>query len=700
MSVLKIETCTMPAADLGPENPLPAIWAQSDLHARPALGDEIPAAERAGFGWGAVHSPLPYRLQDGYGRRRRPRAFQAVVLENEHLRATFLPEIGGRLWSLVRQADGRELLARNPVFQPCNLAIRNAWVSGGVEWNLGWTGHWPLTCEPLFAAAFRLPDGTPGLRMWEWERVRQLPFRIDAWLPAGSPVLLVRVAVHNPHRRTTPLYWWSNAAVEVHPRTRVIVPATSALANDYLKGLVLVGVPRHDGVDHTYPAGSPRSRDFFYRIPPEERPWIAALDETGSGPFQTSTGRLRWRKLFTWGSGAGGRRWQRFLGTPDYIEIQAGLAPTQAHHVPLPPGETWSWIEAYGACAADAAVVHGDDWDAARQAVAAAIEAVVPRASLEAVHTAADTWAARPPAELLRLGSGWGALEELRRRRAGEPPLAPKGIFFPADSLGAGQQPWRTLLEEGLFPESDPAEPPAGYMVQEEWRQLLAQALEHPGGRNWSALFHHGVMLWIAGRQAEAETAWRESLRRRDNPWAAYALGAAAQAAGRGREAVAWLERAHAARPDSPALAIPCLTALVTEGEHARALAAISALPGTVRALDRVRLIEGRALLGTGRLDELEALLADPPTPADLREGETELSDLWFGLHETRAARAQGAPLDDAQRARVRARHPVPPALDFRMNPGTDAATGPAKTTPPRDPAAKERETEAIQAVC
>ena len=60
--------------------------------------------DKENLGWGFPPSILPYRLQDGFNRDRRPRAFQAAVLENEHLRAVFLPELGGHLWSLVSKA--------------------------------------------------------------------------------------------------------------------------------------------------------------------------------------------------------------------------------------------------------------------------------------------------------------------------------------------------------------------------------------------------------------------------------------------------------------------------------------------------------------------------------------------------------------------------------------------------------------------
>ena len=41
----------------------------------------------------------------------------------------------------------RELLFNNPIYQPANLALRNAWLAGGIEWNVGQFGHSFLTCS-------------------------------------------------------------------------------------------------------------------------------------------------------------------------------------------------------------------------------------------------------------------------------------------------------------------------------------------------------------------------------------------------------------------------------------------------------------------------------------------------------------------------------------------------------------------------
>ncbi|MDY5231128.1 MAG: DUF5107 domain-containing protein [Eubacteriales bacterium] len=47
-----------------------------------------------------------------------------------------MPEFGGQLWSLWDKKLSRKLLYVNSAFQPANLAIRNAWFSGGKEHNM------------------------------------------------------------------------------------------------------------------------------------------------------------------------------------------------------------------------------------------------------------------------------------------------------------------------------------------------------------------------------------------------------------------------------------------------------------------------------------------------------------------------------------------------------------------------------------
>lgn len=337
----------LPAASLGPVNPLPPLASLQEIHDVENL-DELPADLAAGIRYGRLGSTLPYLLQDSYDRALIPRPLPALVLENDRLRATVLPGLGGRLYSLWDKESSRELLFRNPVFQPANLALRNAWFAGGVEWNLGSTGHTTLTCSPMHAGTVPGPDGSPVLRLWEWERTRDLVYQVDFWLPPGSAFLFVGVRVRNPWPHDVPAYWWSNIAVPQTPDTRILVPAKEAWHFDYTRRLSLVPVIE----DLLRPMRHTDAADFFFEIPDGERPWIAIVDGSGNGLIQASTSRLRGRKLFVWGEGPGGRRWQEWLAPGadghGYCEIQAGLARTQLEHLPLPGHTSWDWLEAYG----------------------------------------------------------------------------------------------------------------------------------------------------------------------------------------------------------------------------------------------------------------------------------------------------------------------------------------------------------------
>ncbi|MFD4659545.1 DUF5107 domain-containing protein [Kitasatospora sp. NPDC058444] len=585
---------------------------------------------RRNLAYGLPDTLLPYTRQSGYDRVRAERELPCVVLENETLTATFLPSLGGRLWSLVHRPTGRELLHRNRILQPANLALRDAWLAGGVEWNLGATGHWPLTCEPLHAVRVSAPDGTPGLRMYAFERLRRLVLRMDTWLPAGSPVLYVRIAVHNPAPTETPVYWWSNIAVPEDRDVRVLGPADHAFHCDYVSDLRRVPFPQVDGADRSYPGRVARAADYFLDLPGGERPWIAALDATGAGLVQTSTARLRGRKLFCWGTGTGGRHWQEWLSGPDsaYLEIQAGLARTQLEHLPMPAGATWSWTEAYGLLKADPEAVHGS-WEDARAAAGEALDQLLPPLELELADARGGGFGA--PEEVLSEGGGWAALEI----EAGALPASP---LLPFGEPAAAQEPWRQLLKTGTLPVCDP---PAEPVTGAHWRLLL-----EGDAADWHALYQLGLLRLAAGERESAREAFERSAAVQASPWALRSLAFLTP----DRSAAADLMcSAHRLRPELRELTIEVLESLRRAERPAEALALIERLSPADRAHGRIRLAEAEAAYTCGDDDRVRRLLAEGIQVDTMREGEVSLDTLWLAVHPGT---------------------PVPPQYDFRMADG------------------------------
>ncbi len=668
MSELRFEPFPIPAATLGRENPLPHLASQRDIHADVAADASVPEEIRRQIGYGKVNGCLPYGMQDSYNRIRKPRAFRAAVLENETLRATFLPELGGRLWSLIHKPTGRELLFANPVFQPANLAIRNAWFSGGVEWNIGMIGHTPLTCSPLFAARVRTDDGTPVLRLYEWERIRQVPYQIDAWLPDGSAFLFVRVRILNPHDTDCPMYWWSNMAVPEAPGTRILVPASSAYRLDYKNGMTDIPIPHQLGTDISYPTRIDRSVDYFFNIPKGNRPWVASLDRAGAGLIQTSTPRLRGRKLFVWGTCPGGRRWQEFLSVPGqaYVEIQAGLARTQAECLPMPAGAEWAWLEAYGLMQADPAAVHDEAWEPAWRSVQDRLDRALRPGFLEQELDRTAAMADRPPEAIAQRGSGWGALERRRREKAGIRPFCGAAMPFDNPSLGNAQKPWLQLLDTGNLPAAAPDDGPGAWLTQPEWRSLLEASVRNDAGDHALAWLHLGAMRHQANDLAGARAAWERSLTLGRTPWALRNLAILARNEKRLPEAAALIAEAQRLAPANLPLAIECGDLLLKAGRPEAWLDRLGAMPSPIRHAGRIQVLEIKALVELGRYDEAERMLLGDLVVEDLREGENALTEIWFDLQARRLAAGEQSPVTDTHRARARKEHPLPRHLDFR----------------------------------
>ena len=632
MTSITVSSRALRTATLGPDGTLPLLGPLPETPYDPAAGA---AAGLGDISYGYPPSLHPYTAQDGYGRSLEEREVTTVVLENELLRAVFLPDWGGRLWELFDKRSGKQLLHTPGTLQLANFALRNAWFAGGIEWNIGTRGHSPTTCAPLHHGIVRGPDGQDVLRFWEYERLRGVVFQVDAWLPEDSPVLFVSVRVGNTQDHDVPLYWWSNAAVPQTEGSRVIAPAATAYSSDY-SSITVVNPSHYEGRDCTWPARNPHANDFFFDVPASTRKWVLNADDDGDGLVMLSTDRLRGRKLFVWGTGEGGRHWQRWL-TPDggeYAEIQAGLAQTQFQHLPLPAGASWSWTEAYGNAAVSPELAHVEDWAAAQAHCGERVDALLGRDALEEAHQAAEARMDLPVDEILGRGNGWGALEAVARDRAGLGAF-PAGTPFPESSLGPEQEPWLALLRDGTF--EGARTQPAGPL----WDERLALV-----AGNSSAVLHRAFLAHGEGRHADARALYLEALGGEGLSTGETALaqrglgllawggqtavgGAGAEAA---REAVARYRTACALAPDDRRLLAEALEAILAAGQPEEGLALLSGVSfgnATEFFHGRLLLLKARALHALGRTDEVAELLKAGIEVPDLREGANVLRELW-----------------------------------------------------------------------
>ena len=295
---------------------------------------------------GTHFKTLPYTVQDRYSRKRIPLKLKCLVLENEFLRAEFLPEWGGRLHRLYDKTSGEDLLFTNTVIQPCNLAIRDAWLSGGIEWNIGSLGHTFTTCDNVYAAHLTDSEGNDFIRIYEFERLKSLFWQVDFHLPENSRHLIAHVKMINPFPTDTSTYWWTNIAVPEDGNTRVLASCKNVIS--FFDGdMMYETLPNLKPMpaDATYPSNANRSFDFFIQPDNDEMcTWEASAQGNGTVFYERSTPPLSYKKLYVWGVHRAGDHWQKFLSDGEggyYAELQAGIAPSQLHDKIMPKNTTY-----------------------------------------------------------------------------------------------------------------------------------------------------------------------------------------------------------------------------------------------------------------------------------------------------------------------------------------------------------------------
>ena len=623
-SQLYFEDMKIEKAELGAPSSVPdlvgGLVLQNNLNFFLSEDDEIYE------GYGRCFNSYPYRQYSCYTRQLREEPVKTAVLENDHLKAVFLPEYGGRLWRLFDKDGNRDLLYTNDVLRFSNLAVCNAWFSGGVEWNIGVIGHSPFTTAPLFTAVLEY-EGTPVLRMYEYERIRRVTYQMDFWLGEEDKFLNARMRIKNDTGEVVPMYWWSNIAVPEFEGGRIIVPASKAFTF-HGGGVYKVDIPLVGGKDITRYQNIPTSVDYFFDLPADAPKYIVNVDRDGFGLLQMSTDRLRSRKLFSWGKTRGGDHWQEFL-TKDagrYIEIQAGLGKTQYGCLPMAPHTAWEWMERYGAVQ-----IRGQEMEKSfeelRGTVTAGVKAMPQWQEMEQIL--ADTKKmAKTRAEVIRRGSGFGALEARLRDQCGDRRMEPH-----LDFAGSEEDPgcWAEFLENGTLKNPDPAEAPEVYVTGREFYDRLKKYVDENEAAGWYAYYQLGVLLFQEGDYEAAKKEFLRSIESQENAWACHGLASVYTVEGRKKEACSAVRIGFCLQREDLSYVKEVFRLLVMNKGFREVEELYQELDEEMQKEGRIRFFYIQALAENGREKEAYRLLrADGGLVIDdIREGETSLGELW-----------------------------------------------------------------------
>lgn len=664
--MVNVEYLKILASELGKANPLPDIKNVQYIHAGFEATENVTDEEKKYLGKGMINTVLPYKIQDGYTRNKKLTDIKTVVLENEYLKAIFLPEYGGRLWSLFDKKQNKEILYTNTVFQPCNFAILNAWFSGGVEFNVGIKGHTPLTCSNMFCQKI---DGHT-VKFYEFERIRKVNYSFTAHLPENSETLYIRPRIENTMDSEVHMYWWSNIAFPETENTRVIVPANSAIHCSYNEDHYVVdktSIPISNGIDVSYSMNLKASADYFYRIPNEHRKWIAAVDTNGAGLLHYSDDFLRTRKLFLWGNKTGGRHWNEFLSEKGqaYIEIQAGIATTQLEHIPMPSKAVWEWTEGYTAINGNDSAYYGD-WNKAIERVERVLDEKIENGSV--APNRLSELKLNTQGEFLHFGSGWGALEnKIRTKQAKQEISAFESYPETNDENTKG---FEHLLEKGYLPCPNVEQEPSSYVADEFWREILIKSTQSENGNHWYTYLQLGVLEYALSNLENARLAWERSVELSPNVWAWRNLAALYKnELNDERTAFDYQKKVFSKKEAFTSLSIlreyaGWLTSCKKDEEW---LSIYEQLDETLKADGRLQVYKAIALLHLDRPEDASKILTPKLVLSDVKEGELSLSYLWKQIYSAILQKQTGVSKEVADKT-VLDKYPLPYDLDFRMH--------------------------------
>jgi len=303
----------------------------------------------------------PYFRYDGSSATAVTQSWTCVTLENDRVRVTMLPEIGGKVWGALDKATGREFIYFNHVVKFRDIAMRGPWCSGGIEFNFGITGHAPTTATPVDWTVRQNADGSSSYFASATEYVNGTTWQVEVNLPADADHFVTRTTWFNGANLPGPYYHWMTAAYSARGNPSLAFP-----------GAAYIG---HGGDAHSWSLDW-KGRDLsvyannafgpsksYHVLNGDNRVFAIWWPGAAFGSYHYAAEKYG-RKIWLWALSRAGGIWEDLLTDTDgqYVELQSGRVFHQ------PSGETWRTPFKYPTFAPGATDIFEERWGVVRDA--------------------------------------------------------------------------------------------------------------------------------------------------------------------------------------------------------------------------------------------------------------------------------------------------------------------------------------------
>lgn len=265
--------------------------------------------------------------------------YRFLVLENEHIKVTICPDLGGKISSMIHKPSGKEVLYVPDVIRYTRILPRFYFIAGGIEVSFP-ISHSPTQNDRVLYKIERSAD-----RVYVTCGERELRFgmhwAVEYSLSPSDNFLTQRLIFYNPGTSAYPWMSWSNAALPSAPDTRY----------DFPKGQVLSHASKIDTID--WEKEGPKTESaikemtgYFWKTK-DVNAFGAFTPSLGTGLYHIAEEKIA-PGIKLWSYGVGEDSAWSVLSTAKhqtYIEIQGGPISDQSIKLELQPGETRTHTE-------------------------------------------------------------------------------------------------------------------------------------------------------------------------------------------------------------------------------------------------------------------------------------------------------------------------------------------------------------------
>jgi tetratricopeptide (TPR) repeat protein len=299
--------------------------------------------------FGSVPSPghYPYTAmdRDSLSQKPVPVKYDSLTLENEYLKVTFLPQLGGRIWSAYDKVAKRDIFYNPGVIKPSRYNQRQAWPVGNLEVYGPYDAHmltWPG--EPWAWAMHGNADGSASVVLSHIDHFFRNKVSLQVTLHPGRTFIETTVLLRNRNLLPNRYLLWTNAGVPASEGTRFVYPMTKTIGHDSSE----IGTwPVTEGVDLSWYKNNKNMLGVFGLDLYDH--FISAYDTTQDyGTICTADRFLaRGVKTWTWGTGpAAQRHMQSYTDSSvPYVEVQSGRFVWDGNYEFIGPGMSDGWTE-------------------------------------------------------------------------------------------------------------------------------------------------------------------------------------------------------------------------------------------------------------------------------------------------------------------------------------------------------------------